>query len=290
MGLVIYVIFLYLCREAASGDVSMKDTRYNDNSATLVTAIYDIGRGNWNNWKRSFLTYIQYFLHILKLNAKLVVFCEKSTEKFIRKEYGHLLHSNVVFIVKRFSKIEFERYRHIIYNIMETDEFKENNTMLQNPEGFSVDYIILMNNKLSFLKEAMEVNIFNSSHFFWIDGGYGHGDANIFRNVQGLTPLRLLALNKTVTFIQLHDTEIYKKYGIRIHKESIDPAFPGGFFGGYKSAVLELYHLYNKMFRSLLIENVVDDDQNAFLFCYFETPRLFNLVKGGWFDAFKMFG
>ncbi|XP_052067166.1 protein HtrL-like [Mytilus californianus] len=263
---------------------------YHDNSATLVTAIYDIGRGNWLNWKRSFVTYIQNFSHILKLNTKLVVFCEKSTEKYLRKQYGHLEHSKVVFIVKRFSKIEFERYRQILYNIIETDDFKENNTMLQHPEGFSVEYIILMNNKLSFLKEAIKADIFKSSHFFWIDSGYGHGDENIFQNLKKWTPSKLLSLSKTVTFIQLHDTEMYKEYGLKLHKESIDPAFSGGFFGGHRSALLELYHLYNKMFRSLLLENVVDDDQNILLFCYFEIPRLFNLVKGDWFDAFKLFG
>ncbi|CAC5366244.1 unnamed protein product [Mytilus coruscus] len=164
--------------------------------------------------------------------------------------------------------------------------------MLQNPEGFSVEYIILMNNKLSFLKVAMEVYIpvFNTSHFSWIDGGYGHGDENIFDKFQNWTPSKLLALNKKVAFLQLHDTEMFKKSGLRLHKKSIDPEFSGEFFGGHKSAILELHHLYNEMFRSLLIENVVDDDQNFPLFCYFETPRLFNLVKGGWFDAFKLFG
>jgi hypothetical protein len=74
----------------------------------------------------------------------------------------------------------------------------------------------------------------------------------------------------------------------RIYPEIMsDPVIAGGFFGGHKKAVLEFYHLYNKIFNSMVLENIVDDDQNIALMCNYELPRLFNLVPGDWFDAFS---
>lgn len=255
----------------------------------MVTALYDIGRGNWSQWNRPFDTYLNYFSNVLKLSTNLIVFCERSTKRTLQERYGDLL-SFTHFIIQPFRELEFYSYKQAINHVMTSDVFRENNAILLQPEGFSQEYIILMNNKLSFMKHAINKNVFNSTHFFWIDAGYGHGNEVIFPEIQGWVPRKLLPIKNKVSFIQLSDPEYFRKYGDKLHKQALDPSFTGGFFGGRIRPITELYHLYNKVFRSLLLEDVVDDDQNVNLFCYYELPRLFNLVEGDWFQAFQLFG
>jgi hypothetical protein len=79
--------------------------------------------------------------------------------------------------------IEYEKYRQNVTRTLESTEFRTNNAMWlhKHPEAISADYILLMSNKLSFMKEAIEINPFRSSHFFWIDAGYGHGNKTSFQ-------------------------------------------------------------------------------------------------------------
>ena len=255
-----------------------------------MTALYDIGRGDWHNYQRSFHSYIHYFTSVLKLNTPLVVYCERSTADHLKIKYRSLLHSNVHIVTKPFREIEYEKHRQVVQEIMKSKQFRKDNHMLNNPEGFSVDYILLMNNKLSFIKDSIRINKFNSTHYFWIDAGYGHGDSDVLPADEEWSPTKLMTMNTTVTFTVLNDPNLHKDIILKLHKKNVDPVISGGFFGGHKKAVLEFYHLYNKVFNSMVLENIVDDDQNIALMCYYELPRLFNLVPGDWFDAFKLYG
>ncbi|KAL3878410.1 hypothetical protein ACJMK2_030763 [Sinanodonta woodiana] len=258
-------------------------------NVTLVTALYDIGRGNWSAWKRNFTIYLEHFKKVLSLNVHLAVFVDKSLLGFIKhNRHGKLAKTHVQVI--QFSKLELFHFYNSIKDTMNSHEFLESNEMLAHPEAFSPEYVILMNNKIFFMKTIVDINPFGSAHFFWIDAGYGHG-SDIFPNDGKWFPWNLMNIHRKITYIQLHNPVDYEYYvtNLLLHKFALAPAFNGGFFGGDAQAVREYYHLYHKVFRTLLVETIVDDDQNVALLCYFELPRLFNLVVGDWYDVFKLF-
>lgn len=264
------------------------------NSATFVTALYDIKRDKWPRFERKFEQYLQYFKNFLNLRTNLVMFSEKSTLDQMRLTFGHLLQPNVYPIIQRWVDIEYQKYRQNVTQVMDSEEFKKDNKLLKSkiPEAFSVDYVLLMNNKLSFLKEAIDINPFNSTHFFWIDAGFGHGNKTIFPSTNNTwKPSKLLSLNNFITYIMLlKNPFIYKGHEDNLHKLPLNPVLNGAFFGGDKNAVLEYYHLYYIVFRDYLDNHhVVDDDQSLAIFCFYKNPKLFNLVLGGWYDVFKLF-
>jgi hypothetical protein len=190
--------------------------------------------------------------------------------------------------------IEYEKYRQNVTRTLESTEFRTNNAMWlhKHPEAISADYILLMSNKLSFMKEAIEINPFRSSHFFWIDAGYGHGNKTSFQvDTIPWKPSKLLKLKGLITYILLlKDPYIYKGHAYWLHKMPVACVLNGAFFGGDQQAVLEYYFLYKSVFKIFLYgHNIVDDDQSIATMCFYERPTLFNLVRGGWHDVIKLF-
>lgn len=52
---------------------------------TLVTALLDIGRGNWWEYRRTIENYYQYLDNILHLNVDLVIFLDDKSADYIYK-------------------------------------------------------------------------------------------------------------------------------------------------------------------------------------------------------------
>ncbi|XP_052075472.1 protein HtrL-like [Mytilus californianus] len=264
-----------------------------ENSATLVSVLYDINREEWKSFQRSFKEYLGYFTNILKLKTKLVLFCDSSTLLLLKYNSEYLAHKNIHTIVIPFSQLEYAKYRNKIEETLSSEEFKKDNKMLDHPEAYSADYIILMSNKLSFMKEAVEKDPFHTSHFFWIDAGYGHGNRTFFPTATKYwEPKNLLKLKNKITYIKLYENpDAFKGYELEIYKEQAAPVLNGAFFGGDKEAIIEYYHLYDSVFKEYLFtHNIVDDDQNIGIFCYYRRSDLFNLVFGDWNDVMKLFG
>ena len=260
---------------------------------TLVTALYDIGRSDWLQWSRTFHEYLQYFESVLQLDVPMIIFVDKSLKQFVKQRRKGNENKTKVYI-RNFTELGCYKHKRRIQDILASDGFKDNNEMLTSPEGNSTEYIILVNSKPSSVKYISDKNPFHTSHFFWIDAGYGHvingsGEGE-FPKKKTWTPCRLLEVTDKITMIKLTNLETLQySHPLEIHKLNLYPPFAGGFFGGDAKAVSEYHEIYDKSFRMLLAENIVDDDQNVAYHSYRELPRLFNLVNGSWFDIFKIF-
>ena len=168
--------------------------------------------------------------------------------------------------------------------------------MLKNPEGNASDYIIITNSKPGFVKYVSDKNPFNTTHFFWIDAGYGHtidghSEADFPTDFRW-KPCRLLDVKNKITIVKLWDVQKFERDVGNpnvLHKRNVLPLFAGGFFGGDAQAVAEYHTVYDKVFNSLLYNDIVDDDQSVAYHVYREQPELFNPVPGRWCDIFKLF-
>ncbi len=63
----------------------------------------------------------------------------------------------------------------------------------------------------------------------------------------------------------------------------------GGFFAGDKGAVFEFAALFEAYVEELVGQGFVDDDQTTLVGVINRYPRLFNVVHGDWFGAFRLF-
>ena len=169
--------------------------------------------------------------------------------------------------------------------------FLADNQLLSHPEAFSELYNIVTNSKVPLLKMAAEQNPFNTSHFFWMDFGYGHGKDIIPKN-RKLTPRNGMITNQDkITYISRINL-LPPSRTLRLKdffKINFDPFISGGFFGGTAAAIREYCNLHRRLFEESLIDGAVADDQAMALMCYTHRPDLFNLVEGKWYDGALFF-
>ncbi|XP_064616669.1 protein HtrL-like isoform X2 [Liolophura sinensis] len=275
----------------AGGEVGGQSCKNPTPSATFVTALYDIGRGDWAIFPRPYSIYLNYFRDVLKLNINLVVFVEESDKKFVLRNRRSANMTNATRVwTKPFEDLAFHKYLPRVRDVVESEDFRANNDNLRHPEGFSPEYIILMNSKFSLLQEVAEVNPFCSSHFVWIDAGYGHGKNVLPQNGETWVPRGLIDVHGKITIIQLERPILYEHYDrTTLFKMGARPAFIGGFFGGDSASVNLMTALHEEVFTSFLDERLVHEDQMMMLMCYLRKPEYFNPVEGWWYDGYKLF-
>ena len=79
-------------------------------SLTLVTGLWDIGRGNIKEgWSRSFDYYLEKFDQLLKVETNMIIFGDEELEKFVLQRRSQ---SNTQFI-----KRELFPHKLIIYKV-----------------------------------------------------------------------------------------------------------------------------------------------------------------------------
>lgn len=163
--------------------------------------------------------------------------------------------------------------------------------MKKHPESFSSEYILLMNSKAHFLREASSRNPFGSKHFFWLDAGYGHGQAQYPPAGTVWSSASLVhnaSLDGKITFMKLHNVNLVGVELRHLYRKDI-ALVVGSFFGGTGPSVNSFYDIYDSVFLNMLKNNYVDDDQTLIVLCYQSHPELFNIIEGDWYDVFVLF-
>ena len=175
---------------------------------------------------------------------------------------------------------------------MKSPGFLEGREDLKHPESFSPEYNILMNAKLQLVSLVMERNPFKSNFFYWMDISYGHGK-NIMNRVpkgSNWVPHNIMTepFSDKVSIIALNNLDNVTSIR-QFYKKNRKPVLSGGFYGGSMRTMRESDSLYTDTWERLLDQRVVDDDQTVMLECVLQNKQLFNLVRGDWFDAFRLF-
>ncbi|KAK7087319.1 protein HtrL-like isoform X3 [Littorina saxatilis] len=255
---------------------------------TVVTALVDIGRGQWNFQSRGFNEYLLYMQRVLKLDVNMVVYIHDRgapTVRWMRRGREH----RTRIIATNLEDLPYYKYKSQIQSVMDSEDYKRDNELVRKRlcEATIPDYDIVQWSKLYFLHRAIQSDPFRNNYFIWIDAGYGRGED--IHPADGVwKPLKLFSHMDQVTFLEREDVETYRPLVERLHKMSIN-IIPGGFVGGGAPALERLYTLQQQHVVDWLHNGVVDDDQTMWMQLYFKHPALFNLVRADWYDAFKIF-
>jgi hypothetical protein len=187
---------------------------------------------------------------------------------------------------------KYKEYLHIIPTEFEDCYLSEyipqitNFNVIGNPKKDTLYYMIVMNNKLDFVKKAIEINVFNSTQFIWVDFGIAHINKGLEDNEfsQTIVNLKNNVYNKVrIGSIWKSTQQIEKQYIIQENiYTQVAWIFAGGVFGGDIESLLE----FEKVSRETCLQVIKEKrslmwEVNIWYMDYLKNKDLFSLYNCG---------
>lgn len=227
---------------------------------TIVSCFYRL-----QNSKHSLSEYDKWIKQfILNIKTNIIIFTSINDQPYlinILKENSHLKYHIIVKEIENFDIIK--KYP----NIWEEQEKKDLNKRCGRKRGC----YIIWNSKFDLLKEAIEINPFNSEKFIWNDIGNVR-DQRIVPLLKSY-PITDKISNKKLDIVLLNK---YDDLNQKFFQEEIH--LSGSMFGGHKDTILSIHKLYYECFQEYL-------DNNKFIGC--DQQLLSTLVLHN-FDLFNV--
>ena len=226
-------------------------------NTTIVTAL--ITNINEN---RSIEKYIEYGNQLLEIDLPKVIFIEKHIyELYYKSKYEN---NNNVFIMTDKSQLYLYNYKDKITN------FKVHTN---NPKKDTIEYMFIQCNKTEWIKEAIELNHFNTEQYIWVDFGIYHmiNDTDIFQKYMQM------AADKTYENVRIASCWNPMNCTTINLYENITWYFAGSVFGGNKDKLLLFADLMRKKCMQIICEkNTLMWEVNIWYFIYKENLQLFD--------------
>jgi hypothetical protein len=191
----------------------------NESRATIVTAfIANVNNISYRNTEK----YIAYGKKLLEIPVPKIVFID--TESY-DTYFSSFCDEHTHFIVFNLSDMYFEEYKHLITDFDLVTDNKSKDTM---------EYMFVQCYKTEWVRKAIEMDIYKTDQFIWIDFGIYHmvNDDSIFENAilniskKSYSKLRISSF-KPHNYVCTHN--VYKR---------ITWNFAGSIFGGDKKSLI----------------------------------------------------
>jgi SAM-dependent methyltransferase len=253
--------------------VTQEKTKNEKHNTTIVTGMWNLGRGELNSsFKRNYTDYLERFGQLLKSDIPMYIFADKSDEDFIwsiRKKDNTVV--NFMSLDELKNWFEFTN---------KTNEIRKQEKWLsqagwlrESPQATLEHYNPLVMSKMFMLNNVTIWNPFNTEYFFWIDGGitstvnYGYFTHDkVFDNLQK-------AMSETKDFIflsypyeggeEVHGFE-RKPLARYCNTDYVKYVCRGGFFGGKKGTINEINGLYYGYLKNSLYEGYMGTEESIF--------------------------
>ena len=261
------------------------------NDITIVTAFFDIGRGEWSPDKglphylqRTNDTYLQRFGHMAKLENDMVVY----TSKDMVDEIKYLRQDRPTEILTLDFPESFKLLREEIKKVQTNPEYqaKINPMQVKNPEYWNADYVLVNALKSAFVNRALQSNAIETDLVAWLDFGYCRDESTLGGNKRWQYPfdknkIHLFNIKEWVDGTIIQDV---------ISNNDVHITGPCIVAGRELWPILEglVHHSLNELFKN----GLVDDDQTLLLMAYLQKPEFFELHRVNdqdWFVAFRSF-
>ena len=271
---------------------------------TIVTAFFDIGRGELPAMKhgrilphhqhRSTEMYFHYFENLARLNNPMVIYTTPDLVDRVvtlRKKYGH--DSDDMTTVIHADSYLPEPIRHLkdrVQEIMDNPEFVN---MVDNPqliEYWHSDYVLINMMKSGFVASANFEGYIKTPLAAWIDFGYVRSLETIPEEVVkngwsfNFDPEKIHLFNQRPLDI------VEKGRSINDIIKTGDVYIQGCHIVGGTEKWNDFAEKFFEELNTLLINNVIDDDQTVLLMTALNNPKLVELhynTPDDWFRVFK---
>jgi protein YibB len=259
------------------------------NEISIVTAFFDIGRGDWTPDKglphylqRTTQTYIDRFANMAKLNNEMVVY----TSADLVDKVKELREGKQTHILTLDFPTSFVELREKVTAVQKDPAYqaKINPMQVRNPEYWNADYVVVNAMKSSFVVEAIKAGYINNELVAWLDFGYCRDEST---------------LNGVETWSYPFDKEKIHFFNVKDWQEGTiiedviannDVHITGPMIVAHKNKWPTLQALVHHSIQELLKNNLIDDDQTMLLMSYLFAREAFELHKvsvDDWFIAFK---
>lgn len=249
----------------------------------LVTAFFDIGRGNWGHAARGTDKYLNYFKHWAQINNKLVIYADQNTgEKAleIRQQFG-LLDKTRLIVIDDVRNCDSELYE-AIKSTMKNKYSWYFHHRLQVPESWNYNFNYVVTLKPYFVSDAIKRGLV-SGNIAWIDFGFDHGGEN-YPNSNDFN----------LTWDNDFDYAIYVATYRKLDNRPIvnvvntgSSYFRGGIIIAPSALWGNLWDLWRESAMQMSACGLADDDQTVMLMAYRKHPELFHLCH--WSEWGEMF-
>lgn len=254
---------------------------------TIVTAFFDIGRGDWSNGpsylKRTTDQYFEAFERLLTLDNQIIVY---TSNDLLHRFYGYNQQKDNLIVVGLADwRNIWSHYRPKIQKVMDNPEFKKMLHQPWNPEYWSVDYVMVNMLKSYFVDDAIDEFEVNDL-VAWIDFGYCREWEDVPTNVW----------NYSFDPEKMHFFTIKPNIASSMNIYDVitcnDVIITGCHIVGGKDVWYKLKQsIYNNL-DNLLKFNIIDDDQ-SFLFMYClekqDEVEIRKIEPNDWFCIFRNF-
>lgn len=213
-------------------------------------------------------------LGMLLLKAKIpkIVFVDEEMYKIIKT------HENEYTRIVLIKKTDYE-----LYQYMNNDVLTNFSLNTDNPAKDTIEFMFTMCNKTEWIRQAIDLNYFNTVQFVWVDFGIRH----VFRcdDEKYITILESLNDKKyeNIRIGTIWDLQLM--YNFNICKD-ITWYFAGGVFGGNKENLLHFANLMKeKSLHIISHEKTIMWEVNIWYLIYLENNNLFQTYHCGHDDT-----
>ena len=248
---------------------------------TIVTAFFDIGRGEWEHYNRTESEYLGHFKNMLQIKMDMVIFTEFKYVEFITRYRDHLKYKTQIVVLSLKDTYMYKEFYSDVMSVYKSPFHALNHPNPKAPEVSKPLYNIITCNKMDFMRRA--INYTEHNYLVWIDAGYTHSTIDLSKI--DWNPSSLLDHNDRMCIIALKDVKCINP-NPEIFFNMYDDVVIGGFFGGYKHTVKVIADKYYKLLTDLLWnKHIIDDDQfyNSLLVTY--HPELFTVYYTSWYGG-----
>jgi len=250
---------------------------------TLVTGLWDIGRGNLSEgWSRSFEHYLNKFEQLLQIDCNMIIFGDKELQDFVSSKRNN---SNTQFILRDLDWFKNGEFYYQIQTI-------RNNPKWYNLAGWLKDstqsklemYNPLVMSKMFLLHDAVILDKFNSEKLYWIDAGLSNTvhmgyftHDNVLPKIDKLTDNFLFVCFPYQADREIHGFDI--KQMDKITETRVDKVCRGGFFGGTKELIRHMNGLYYGLMKSTLQKGLMGTEESLFSILLYQNPTIVDYVE-----------
>lgn len=250
---------------------------------TLVTGIWDIGRGDLTEgWSRSYQHYLNKFEQLLDVQENMIIFGDESLKEFVFKKRSE---SNTQFIVRPMNWFTDSEFFPLIQGIRNNPNwFNQVGWLSQSTQAKLENYNPLVMSKVFLLHDAKIFDKFDSEYMFWIDGGLTNTvHPGYFTHDKVLDKLsKYISKFSFISFPYDAETEIH---GFEYNKlnsivgDKVTKVSRGGFFGGPKSSISDINGIYYGLLKSTLQEGYMGTEESIFSIMSYKHSDIINYFE-----------
>jgi protein YibB len=256
---------------------------------TIVTAFFDIGRGDWTADKgfphylqRTTDTYFERFANMAKLDNDMVIF---TSPDLVERVEALRVGKPTKVIAKDFSSLG-PKLREEIVRIQSLEKYKDmiNPSQVKNPEYWNANYVLVNLLKSSFITFAIQAGIINTDLVAWLDFGYCREESTL----NGVTHWQYPFDENKIHVFNI------KNYVEGTYINDIiannDVHITGPHIVAHKKLWPKLETMVMAHTKQLFDNDLIDDDQTLLLMSTLSNPDLFELhpvSANDWFIIFK---